>query len=395
MMRCSCLVVVISLSAVPLTAQQRTKPPTIAVLEARATADSLDPSAHYELSLGYWRAKRYDDEARALRRAIAIDPRYAPAYYSLGLQVYDRRPKLWDEELKRKVPAAWRDSLERSYRLRRQAFLINPMVDLRVVGTAAPPESMMVVPDYGEVTTDYMLYLAVAAFGSARYELSYSAMARWLERAHANTPRDSLPSFVFWYRGLSAAHQNSHRVAIADFRTLLDRALKEEQADSLIQIPLGTNDYRYVLALLYERAGQPADAIETYKEALANDLGLFMAHVGLARTYRQHKMWNDAIAEARRAVETNPDDATALRELGEILTEAGRAADAEDALRQAAERNPADVRVHLAFARLHQAAGRPAEARASVDRFIALAPTTWTGPVAEARQLQSALPAGP
>lgn len=381
--------------ALPIAAQQRTKPPTIAALEARAATDSLDPSAHYELSLGYWRAKRYDDEGRALRRAIAIDPRYAPAYFSLGLQVYDRRPKLWEEERRRKVPAAWRDSLERSYRLRRQAFMINPMVDLRVMGTAAAPESMMVVPDYGDVTTEYMLYLAVAAFGSARYELSYAAMARWLERAHANTSRDSLPSFVFWYRGLSAAHQNSHRVAIADFRTLLDRAVKEEQADSLIQIPLGTNDYRYVLALLYERAGQPADAIETYKETLANDLGLYMAHVGLARTYRQHKMWNDAIAEAQRAVETNPDDPTALRELGEIFTEAGRTADAESALRQAAERNPADVRVHLAFARLHQAAGRPADARASVERFISLAPATWTGPVAEARKLQSSLPAEP
>ena len=382
-------------AALPLSAQQRKKPPALPELEARAARDSLDPSAHYELSLGYYRAKRYDDEARALRRAIAIDPRYAPAYYSLGLQVYDRRPKLWDEEMKRKVPPAWRDSLDRSYRLRRQAFLIDPMVDLRVVGTEAPSEEMMVIEDWGESTTDYLLYLAVAGFSRARYELSYAAMTKWLERAHPRTPRDSLPSFVFWYRGLAAAHQNSHRVAIADFRTLLDRALTVEQADSLIQVPLSTNDFRYILALLYERANQPADAVTMFKDALANDLGLYMAHVGLARTYRQFKMWNEAVAEAQRAIETNPDDATAQRELGEILTDAKKYAEAEAALKQAAERNPADVRVHLSLARLYQVSGRPADAKASAERFVAIAPSTWSGHVTEARTILAAVKEAP
>jgi tetratricopeptide (TPR) repeat protein len=381
----------------PVLAAQKANPPTIAELEATAARDSLDPSAHYRLSIGYWRAKRYDDEARALRRAIAIDPRYAPAYLSLAFQVYDRRPKLWEEERKNKVPAAWVDSLERSYRLRRQAFLIDPLVDFRVVGTEAPPEDMVVLPDYGDYTTWWVGEIALGAFGSARYELSYAAWQRFVQRAFSGKPRDSLPSFIFWYRGLAAAHRNIHQVAIADFQTLLARALAQEQSDSLIQIPLETNDYRFILALLHERAQRPVDAVALYKEALAGDLGLFMAHVHLAQVYRRYRQWNDAVAEARRAVETNPDDPTALRELGEVLSEAGRPAEAEEPLRLARERNPLDVWTLLALGALYQATSRPQEAREAYGRFLELAPAARVADrvIADTRERLAMLPAGP
>src|SRR5436309_6852368 len=81
-----------------------------------------------------------------------------------------------------------------------------------------------------------------------------------------------------------------------------------------------------------------------YQEAIAADLGWYMAHVRLAQMYREYKMWDKAIEEARRAIETNPDDATAVLELGVILAEAGRAPEAETTLGQAAAANPRDPR---------------------------------------------------
>jgi tetratricopeptide (TPR) repeat protein len=373
-------------------AQARQRPRTVAELEAEVAADSLDPGAHYRLSLAYWRAKRYDDEARALRRAIAIDPRYAPAYLSLSYQVYDRRPRLWNEERRRRVPEAWRQPLEESYRLRRQAFLIDPMVDFRVVGTEAPSEEMLVIPDYGEATTDYLLYVGVVAFDLARYELSYAALDKYLERAMSGKPRDSIPSFILWHRGLAAAHERIYNVAIDDFRTLLGRAVSEETKDSLIYVPLSTNEYRYILAVLHQHAGKVADAVNLFKETLANDLGLYMAHVRLAQVYRGFKVWNDAIAEARRAVETNPDDPTAVRELGEILAEAGKLDEAEQVLRDAQARNPLDAHTYLALGDVQRRLTRPAEARASLERFVALAPRRLAPQIAEARRMLAELP---
>lgn len=391
------VLVAVSCLIVSTLAAQSRKPPSLDSLLAQAARDSLDPAAYHRLSVGYWRAKRYDDEARALRRAIALDPRYAPAYYSLGLQVYDRRSKLWEEESKGKVPAAWRDSLVQSARLRRQAFLIDPMVDLRVMGTESPPEDMLVLPEYGELTTYWLLDIALGAFGEARYELSYAAWAKFVERMYPGKPEDSIPSYVFWYRGLAAAHRDVYNRAIADFQVLLTRAQAQERSDSLIQVPLETNDFRYILAVLHERARRPADAEALYKEALANDLGLFMAHVRLAGMYRRYRQWNDAITEARRAIEANPDDPVAVRELGEILYDARRLAEADTVLRQALERLPTDPRTHYVLGALYQDTQRPALARDAFTRFLALAPAARvTGPALDdAKQRLQALPADP
>jgi len=362
------------------------KPAPLADLEARARRDSLDASAFYELSLGYYRAKRPDDEERALKRAIEIDPRYAPAYLSLSYLPFERRPNLWKEMRKRKVPPEWQAAVEQSSRLVNRAFLIDPLVDLRVLGAEAPKEEMMTLPEYGSYTTAVLLYLGVGAFGVGRYERSFGALQLWVERAYAGQPRESLPDFLFWYRGLAAAHLRVNRVAIEDFNTLLARSQKRELSDTLIQIPLNTNDYRYVLAVLHEASGKPADAVQLYQETLAADLGHYMAHVRLAQLYRKFKMWGDAVTEAQRAVETNPEDATALLELGVILGEAGRTAEAEAVLQRAEQNNPRDVRVlyHLGLTQVQ--ASKKTEARANLERFVTLAPSRYDALVSDAKQ---------
>ena len=152
------------------------------------------------------------------------------------------------------------------------------------------------------------------------------------------------------------------------------RARAQGRSDSLIRVPLETNDFGYILAVLRGRAGKPADAEALSRESLANDLGLFMAHVRLAAMYRKYRQWNDAVTEARRAIEANPDDPVAVRELGEILYDARRLPEAEEQLRQALERHPTDPRTHYALGVLYQDANRPAEARDALTRFLALAP---------------------
>lgn len=381
----------LGLLTAPLAGQAR-NPPALPELEARAQKDSLDATASYELSIGYFRAKRPDDEERALRRAIAIDPRYAPAYLSLSYLPFQRRPKLWREVRNGKVPPEWRAAVEESERLANRAFLIDPFVDLRVQGAVPPREDMLAIPEYGSATTDFLLQLGLGAFGVARYELSHSALQLWVDRAYAGKPRDSLPDFLFWYRGLAAAHLRVYRIALADFGTLFARAEQRELTDTLIQIPMLTNDYRYVLAVLHDAASKPADAIRLYKETLQADLGHYMAHVRLAQLYRRVRMWDEAVTEARRAVETNPEDASAQLELGVILSEAGRPAEAAAALAQARAANPRDVRVlyHLGVSQAQ--AADSAAARASLQAFVSLAPGRYEALVNDAKQRLTRLP---
>lgn len=374
----------------PLVGQAAERPAKLEELEANARTDSLDAEALYRLALRYDILKRYDDAVRVARQALAVDPRYAPAWLLLGYIPYDRRPKLWDEVAKHKVPPGWQDSVVESERLQHRAFLIDPLVDFRVIGAAPPKQDVVAIPDYGEYTTAYLLVLGVSEFGW-RYELSYNALDLFIERYYRDQPQDSIPSGLFWLRGLAAAHLKSYVRAIADIRVLLARSLKHEASDSLIQLDLGTNDYRYLLAVLLQRAHRPADAMTMYQEALANDLGLYMAHVRLARLYAENTMWPQAIEEARRAVAASPDDPSLLVDLGELQRDAGQLEEAAATLRQAQGANGRTPRILYELGLVEQQRSRPAEARDALTRFVAIAPSRLSAEVADAKQRLAAL----
>ena len=193
-------------------------------------------------------------------------------------------------------------------------------------------------------------------------------------------------------RSPGAAHLKSYVRAIADIRVLLDRSLKHEASDSLIQLDLGTNDYRYLLAVFLQRAHRPADAMTMYQEALANDLGLYMAHIRLARLYAENTMWPQAIEEARRALTANPDDASLLVDLGELQRDAGQLEEAAATLRQAHAANGRSPRILYELGLVEQQRRRPAEARDALTRFVAIAPSRLSAEVADAKQRLSALP---
>ncbi|MGH7615390.1 MAG: hypothetical protein ACREMW_15275, partial [Gemmatimonadales bacterium] len=125
-MRRSCLATIVAALltiASPSAGQTGERPVSLDSLESAARRDSLDPETLYRLALRYDIVKRYDDAARVARQAVAIDPRYAPAWLLLGYIPYDRRPKLWSEVARGKVPPAWRDSVAESGRLFHRAFL--------------------------------------------------------------------------------------------------------------------------------------------------------------------------------------------------------------------------------------------------------------------------------
>jgi tetratricopeptide (TPR) repeat protein len=374
-----------------LAAAQAERPATLADLEAAAQHDSLDAETLYRLALRYDLVKRYDDAERVARTAVQVDPRYAPAWLLLAYLPYDRRPKLWEEVRKGKVPASWQAAVAESERLEHRAFLIDPLVDFRVLGAPPPKEDIVAIPDYGDYTTVYLLVLGLSEFGW-HYELSYNALDLFAQRAYKGQPADSIPSGVYWWRGLAAAHLGSTLRAIADIQVLFDRSLKQEASDSLIQMDLGTNDYRYLLAVLKQRAHRPADAMTLYQEALATDLGLYMAHVRLAHLFAESGMWSQAVEEARRAVTANPDDPSLLVDVAEILRDAGKLQEAGDAFRQAAEANVRTPRVSYELALVEQQLGRPADARTALTRFLAVAPSRMSTEIADAKRRLAALP---
>jgi tetratricopeptide (TPR) repeat protein len=349
-------------------------------LEAAAVRDSNDPATLYDLALGYWSKKRWDDAERVLNAAIAIEPRNAPALLALAHLPYARRPRLWDEVERGEVPAEWQPALVRGDRLSRLAFLIDPLVDLQIVGAVAPEESSL-LRGGAAASPERTIAVGLANFRNGRYDQAYAWFDRLARLLGGEQDPSRIPDLVFWYRGLSAAHLNDIPAAIHDFEQL------HAMEDSL-DAPGATVDPAlaiYVLGVLQQRAGRLDEAVASYRQTLARDLGVWMAHVRLARIHDDRGEWGEAIRERRLAVAADPDDPSLELDLGITLSRAGRPDEALESLARARMGLPRNFRVPYFQGLVALQLARPADAREAFQRFLALVPSHYADEIAEVR----------
>ena len=373
----------------PASAQQLTLSIPIDTLVARARRDSTDPLVWYDLGMGYWYVRNFVNADSAFRRADAIDPRVPEVQLALAYLPYARRPKLWGEEARGKVPPALVATVNESNRRFRRAFLLDPMVDMRVMGLVVPPRDAIVI-NFNSDRYYAALVVGLEYFWGGDYPSAYASF----EKAYTFTSdkdRDQIPGFVLWYHGLAAAHINESATAVADFRLLLDRALEREKSDSVTRFAiLPSNTIRYVLAVMLRRAGQPEQASEEFRTVLTTDLSFEMAHAQLADIAERSHRWSDAVQERERALEASPDDPGLLLDYGATLVGARRYQDATATLLRAEQAMPLNARVPYLMGQAAAADGRTEEAIAAYRRFVAIAPDRFW---AQVNQLEAKYPA--
>jgi tetratricopeptide (TPR) repeat protein len=351
-------------------------------LEAAAARDSLDPLVHYDVALGYWVSGQFDLAEHCLKRAAAIEPKLAAAYLGLAYLPFARQPKLWKELGKKKVSPRAEALLHDSYRLFRRAFMLDPLVDLKIYGLVVPPREAIVV-GRNATETYAALIRGFESFWDGQYTQSYSWLDQALQKMHRKP--DDVPEVLLWYHGLAAAHVGFHDPALADFRSLLSRALDQERTDTLVRtFSLPSNQIRYVLADITNRAGRSEEALALYQETVANDLGLYMGHVRMAEIYESRRQWDQAILERRRAVEAQPEDASLHYDLGNTLAQALRFSEAAEALNESLRLNPENARTPYVLGRVLLRLNDPAGARDAFRRFVAIAPGRFGAQVSEA-----------
>ncbi|HXI19706.1 MAG TPA: tetratricopeptide repeat protein [Gemmatimonadales bacterium] len=370
--------------AAPVTtlAAQRIKLPVgLDELEKRVRADSNDAAAHYNVALAYWNEKRFDDAERELHTAIAIEPRFAPAHLALACLPYARTPKLWDQIFDNEVPKEMEPALEQSDREYRHAFLIDPLVDLRIIGAVTPPKpDFLDVQDFlGEVYA--LFFQGFTDCQEGNYEDCNGRFTALIREINGDKHPDRIPNSVLWYQGLAAAHLKQYDLAAERFKTLIDRNIdfeKElEKKGEFSRVPLRTNEYRYTLATILAAAGKTTDAITMFHQVLNEDLGAYMAHVQLAAIYEAGRDYVHAVEERNNAVNANPDDPSLLMDLGVTLGKAGLMPQAQTKLAQAAQANPRDSRVYFWLGLADMDLGKRDEARDALTRFVALAPSRY------------------
>ena len=375
---CLCAAVVL-----PCPAQKLKIDVPVGELEKRAKKDSNDAVAHYNLALGYWSKKRWDDADASLKRASALDPRFAPidlaiAYLPLasgGAGRIEWRPAGGGGWYM--VFVAHDSVVARFDKHYRRAFMLDPLVDIRIA-VATEWRNVAYIDYYDRALYAYNDGLweeAHRRFGdlvadSAKYTREYR---RVYER-------------ILWYHALAALRLNKPTDAVRDLERLVEWSQGREQSDTMFHFALRTNEYRYTLGYAKQRAGDLNGAFDAYREALTNDLGLFPAHLRIAEMYEGARQWNEAIDARRNAINASPDDPSMQLELGWTLAKAGRFDDAEVELRQAAERAPRDPRGPYYLGLVQQRLNKPADAKTNFQRFVEIAPSRFERQITDARQ---------
>jgi len=123
-----------------------------------------------------------------------------------------------------------------------------------------------------------------------------------------------------------------------------------------------------------QRAGEVRRAIAYYGRAISLYQDSAKGHILLSNAYRRNRQLDEAMTQARTAVQMAPADPAAHDSLGSILAEKQQWAQAAAEYRTAIERDPAFFPAYnnLGFALLRQ--GNPAEAIDSFRRALELNP---------------------
>jgi tetratricopeptide (TPR) repeat protein len=226
-----------------------------------------------------------------------------------------------------------------------QAFILNPLVDLKVMGkfhSEGPAlvllgtEGAMILrlpPPPWEGDLDR----AVNDLRHGAYAGAYQRLQEISRNRDFHGSEQNLPNLVLWFRGLAAAHLENYPAAIHDFAVLTGRSFAAEQLpnqSATSELPLVTNDYRYLLATMLYLSGRFQEAAPVFRRALEIDLGLYASHVQLARIYAALSQPDSALQERRLALAANPDDPTLLLGLAAALLQAGQPGEAQGLLAQ-------------------------------------------------------------
>ncbi|HWA16648.1 MAG TPA: tetratricopeptide repeat protein, partial [Gemmatimonadales bacterium] len=296
---------------------------------------------------------------------------------------YARRDKLWKEEDDGKVPVEWQPVLEEAWRLRREAFLIDPMVDLKPVALMIPPTATFGLSNRQKNVYTYLMN----GFGSF-WVGDYATAAAFFKELTGSATEDQhnqFGSWFLWYEALAAAHNADYPRAIANVEILKKRAEADiEQSGGASLAFSNANHYRYTLATLLHLAGRDKEAVPLLEEVLTVDAGLYYGHSRLATIYADQRQTRASLEERRRAIITNPDNPVLLYDLGEALARAGELNEAYTVLQNARKANPRNARAHYIFGWVAQQVNDKAAAREAYTTFLAMAPSRFESQKAEA-----------
>ena len=324
------------------------------------TADTNDPLAYYHLgdSLRYRRPGIAD---RAFYWAMRLDPTFAEAYFA-------RWHLLRRDISQREMPDG---SIRDIFRVRPSivaatdsllsiAIAYSPFLD----GAFDVPGSIVNMSE--RMASRDTTLAGMRAFGLRDYR---GAVTQW-SKAMKEDPKQAMlhiPRAHAWVR------LDELDSAISDLTQLAER-LETVAHDSLMKAYLSKEFLYYAIGMLQGTNGRYDKARAAFEQALAENMGFYMAHVRLSGTLVALSDTATALSELETAILIRPDDPLVLIYDGNLLVSTGRIAEGEKRIRQAL-RADSDYALPHAFLGIAAAARHDtAAARVEYTEYLARAP---------------------
>jgi len=342
-----------------------------AARDAYANAAARQPSEAkwaFHLAAVESRLGHADDAVRDMRRAIDVNPGYAPAYWRLGLWLLDENQTEGAErafsratEIDPADRVGW-IGLARVYLQRdeneRAAGLLERLV------SAAPKDGYSL----------QLLGMAYRKLGRAEQAASASLVGEKGEAQWSDAWTDEMLSFR---RGYAARLRDATAYILAERYPqaveILEQLRRERPDDIVLMAHLGQ---------VYVAVGRDADGVSLLESVVAKEPDRFEAHVDLATGYLHTGNLARARAEAERAVALNASFSPAYETLGLIRWRGEDARGAIAAFDRSAELNPRNVRALIWKAMVETNDGRASDALATFERAARVDPTSvdaWIG----------------
>ena len=333
-----------------------------------AARQPAEPRWPYHLAVVESRLGRPDDAIRDMRRAIDLNPAYAPAQWRLGLWLLDQNQTEGAErafgratEIDATDRAGW-IGLARVYLQRdenqRAAGLLERLA------AAAP----------GDGYTLQLLGTAYRRLGLAEQAASAAQVGAKGEAQWTDPWTDEMATFR---RGYAALLKDATANIVAGrFReaiAILEQLRRDRPDDLVLMAHLGQ---------VYVAAGRDDDGVALLEQVVARQPDRFEAHVDLATGYMHLGRLDAARSAVRKAVTLNGSYAPAYETLGLVQWRDGHTRDAVAAFDRSVELDPRNARALVWKAMVETNDGRSADALASFERATRVDPTSvdaWIG----------------
>jgi tetratricopeptide (TPR) repeat protein len=303
-----------------------------------------------------------------MRRAIVINPAYAPAQWRLGLWLLDQNQLEGAErafgratEIDPADRAGW-VGLARVYLQRDETARAAGLLERLVASGPSEPYTMQLLGTaYRRLgrTDEAASALGVGARGEAQWSDPWTDEMLGFRRGYAALLRDATSYVV--------AGQFPAAIRI------LEQLRRDKPNDLVLMAHLGQ---------VYVAAGRDDEAVPLLEQVIARETDRFEAYVDLATAYMHQDKLAKARASAERAVLLNPSYAPGHETLGLVLWRGGDPRAAIASFDTAVQRDPRDVRAMVWMAMAYTNLDRTADALDAFRRAAATDPTSvdaWIG----------------